>query len=316
MSNVRWTADTIPHLTDKVAIITGANSGLGYESALALAGKGAQVVIASRNQDKAKTARDAIYNAHPNAILDIIQLDLANLESVQRFAETFTTKYDRLDILMNNAGVMALPPRKTTDGFEMQFGTNHLGHFALTGRLLDLILATPNARVVTVSSSLHRQGKMNFDDLQSEENYAKWDAYAQSKLANLLFAFELQRKLEAVDSSTISVGAHPGYSGTNLQTTGPDMEGSQIRRVMMKVANVLFSQSAAMGALPQLYAAVGPDVKGGEYYGPGGLMEMRGYPTRVKANDQAYDNESAARLWTISKQLTGVTYQQLTPATV
>lgn len=308
----RWNANTMPDQIGRTIIVTGANSGLGYESALALARKGAHVVMTSRNVDKGEAARQAILREVPDANVEVATLDLANLESVGAFATAFTQNNDHLHVLMNNAGVMAIPYRETADGFEMQFGTNHLGHFALTGLLMDKLLATPNSRVVTVSSGYHHRGTINFDDLHGQQSYSKWVAYSQSKLANLLFTFELQRKLDAIGSSTISVGAHPGYAATNLQHTGPRMEGSGVQQAIMTVANTLFAQSAAMGALPQLYAATAPDVVGGQYYGPLGFMEMRGYPGENNVSEAAQDRAVAARLWSESVKLTGVDYVALT----
>jgi NAD(P)-dependent dehydrogenase (short-subunit alcohol dehydrogenase family) len=297
-----------------VILITGANSGIGYEAALPLAAQGAQVIMACRSVEKGERAADEIRRSVPDAQLDVMALDLASLDAVRAFAAAFNARYDRLDVLINNAGVMGLPYRQTADGFEMQFGTNHLGHFALTGLLLERLLATPGARVVNVSSGYHRMGTINFDDLQSEAGYGRWNAYAQSKLANLLFAFELQRRLSAVDADVISVGCHPGYAATNLQTAGAKMEGSAIRRVMSQAMNVVLAQSAAMGALPILYAAVGPDVQGCDYIGPNGLMGMRGYPTKEQAKDTAYDEADARRLWDESVELTGVDYAVLAGA--
>jgi NAD(P)-dependent dehydrogenase (short-subunit alcohol dehydrogenase family) len=235
-------------------------------------------------------------------------LDLASQASVRAFADAFATKHDRLDLLINNAGLMAIPRLETADGFEMQLGTNHLGHFALTGLLLPLILKTPQARIVTVSSSMHQMGQINFDDLQSRQSYKKWGAYSQSKLANLLFAYELQRKLAAAASNAISVAAHPGYAATNLQGVGPQMDGSRIQGAAMSFLNRVVAQSAEMGSLPTVYAAASPDVRGGDYIGPGGLMEARGWPKKVQSNGRSHDKADATRLWAISEELTGVTY--------
>lgn len=306
--NGHWTAQDIPDQTGKVAIVTGANSGLGYETTLALARKGALVVLASRNEEKVETAVSQIRQQVPDASLAFIQLDLADLSSVSAFVEQFKASYDQLHILCNNAGVMAIPYRQTADGFEMQFGVNHLGHFALTGLLLDRLIHTPDARVVTVSSGVHHRGVIKFDDLNSEKTYDKSAAYAQSKLANLLFAYELQRRFDEAGVDTISVAAHPGYADTNLQATGPQMAGSAIQETIMNLANRLFAQSQAQGALPQLYACTMPDVSGGAYYGPDGFMEMRGYPTEVKSSQASYDETAAQRLWQVSEQMTGVTY--------
>jgi NAD(P)-dependent dehydrogenase (short-subunit alcohol dehydrogenase family) len=236
------------------------------------------------------------------------RLDLADLSSVRSFAEGWDGP---LDLLVNNAGVMALPHGLTADGFEMQFGTNHLGPFALTGLLIPALLLTARPRVVTVSSGVHRIGRIDIDDLQHERGYGRWRAYGQSKLANLLFAFELQRRADAAGAPLRSLAAHPGYAATNLQTAGPRMEGRRLRECVMRVGNALLGQSAPAGALPQLYAATAPDVRGGEYFGPRGPLESRGAPTRVKASARADDEVLAARLWEISEDLTGVTYETL-----
>jgi NAD(P)-dependent dehydrogenase (short-subunit alcohol dehydrogenase family) len=235
-------------------------------------------------------------------------LDLADLASIEQFSGTFKGQYDRLDVLMNNAGVMALPQRETADGFEMHFGTNHLGHFALTIRLIDTLIATPNSRVVTVSSNLHHSGKIQFDDLMSQNNYDKWAAYGQTKLANLLFAYELQRRLENAGASAISLGAHPGHSATNLQHAGPLMAGSKIQNIIMSIANRLFAQDAATGALPQLYAAVSPDAKGGDYIGPDGFRERRGHPKKVQSSTNSHNRQTAEQLWQISETLTNLQF--------
>ena len=307
----KWTADDIPDLTGKVIVVTGGNSGIGYEAALQLAGKGAHVVLACRDLAKAAAAIDSIKASHRNASLEAMALDLASLASVRTFAQEFLAKHGKLDVLCNNAGVMALPYRKTADGFEMQFGTNHLGHFALTGLLLEPLLATKGARVVNVSSTAHRMGKMRFDDLQWEHGYGKWAAYGQSKLANLLFTYELQRRLEAIGADLISVACHPGYAATNLQAAGPRMQGSSLLESLVALSNRLFAQSAAMGALPTLYAATAADVNGGDYIGPGGFAETWGHPKKVGSSARSHDPAAAARLWDISEALTGIKYEAL-----
>jgi NAD(P)-dependent dehydrogenase (short-subunit alcohol dehydrogenase family) len=304
----RWVEQYIPSQTGKTALITGANSGLGFEAAKVLAGKGETVTLAVRNAAKGDAAAAAILAAVPGADLEVAALDLASLASIRTFADAFARTHGRLDMLINNAGVMAIPHRTTADGFEMQFGTNHLGHFALTGLLLPLILKTPGARVATVSSGIHIIGKINFDDLQSERSYSKWAAYGQAKLANLLFAYELQRKLAASGSSVISVVAHPGYASTNLQNVGPEMQGSRSGKRTMSAANHILAQSAAMGALPEVYAATSPNVRGGDYIGPDGFMGQRGFPKKVKSNGRSHDQAVAARLWAVSEDLTGVSY--------
>lgn len=304
----RWTVDDIPDQSGKTVIITGANSGLGYESALALAGKGARVVLACRDQAKGRTAVEQITAAHPRATVALMALDLCSLAAIRAFSDEVLARFPRIDVLINNAGVMALPYRTTADGFEMQFGTNHLGHFALTGHLLERLNATPGARVVTVSSGFHRLGRIRFDDPHWQRGYRRWPAYGQSKLANLLFAYELQRRLQAAGAGTISVAAHPGYAATNLQAAGPRMQGSSLLERVTDFGNALFAQSAALGALPQLYAATAPGVQGGDYYGPDGLGEMRGFPKRVTSNARSLDQDAARRLWELSERLTGVTY--------
>ncbi len=306
-----WTAEHMPDLSGKTLIVTGGNSGLGYEAALQFARKGAHVVLACRNFDKAGAAMDAITSAQPGASLEAMELDLASLASVRAFAKSFLDKHGGLDVLCNNAGVMALPLRRTADGFEMQFGTNHLGHFALTGLLLERLLETPGARVVSMSSTMHRTGKMHFDDLQWERRYSKWGSYGQSKLANLLFCYELQRRLEAKGTSLISMACHPGYAATNLQVTGPRMQGSKLMERFTKLANRLFSQSAAMGALPMLYAATSPEVRGGDYIGPDGFGENWGHPKKVGSTRRSRDLKAAARLWEVSEALTAVRYDAL-----
>lgn len=306
----KWTAEEIPDQRGRTAIVTGANSGLGRIVARELAGRGAKVILASRDSTKGEEAARAITTAFPSSTVEASQLDLANLSSIRAFADRIRAGNDHIDLLINNAGVMASPYRRTADGFELQFGTNHLGHFALTGLLLPLLHGPQDARVVTVSSLNHRGGQMRFDDLQGEHDYSRWGAYAQSKLANLLFAFELERRLKAAGWRVISVAAHPGYSATNLQLTGP----APHERLMMRVSNRLFAQSAEMGALPILYAATAPDLRGGSYVGPDGAGEIRGYPALVYATTRAEDVEDARRLWDISERLTGVTYEFKAPA--
>lgn len=304
MAGQKWTADNIPDQTGKVIIVTGANSGLGYETSLALARKGAQVVLACRNMEKGETAVSQIRQQVPDASLELMALDLADLASIRQFAGEFQASHDRLDVLINNAGIMAIPYRQTADGFEMQFGVNHLGHFALTGLLIDRIMRTDDSRVVTVSSNLHKQGKIDFDNLNGEQDYSKWGAYNNSKLANLLFAYELQRRLAASGSETLSVAAHPGYASTNLQSG----DSSWLQKLLLGLGNAILAQSAAMGALPTLYAATMPDVQAGNYYGPGGMGEMRGYPVKAQSSEASHDEATAVKLWQVSEQLTGVTY--------
>lgn len=306
-----WTARNIPDLAGKTAVITGSNSGIGYEAALQLAGKGARVILACRDAERTRAAAVRIKETFANATVDTMHLDLASLASIRAFAAAFAEKYSALNILCNNAGVMALPYRKTVDGFEMQFGTNHLGHFALTGLLLERIVATPAARVVTVSSGVHRAGAINFDDLSSEKSYGKWRAYAQSKIANLMFTYELQRRLQASKADAIAVACHPGYAATNLQAAGPRMEGSSLMESITDIGNRLLAQSAAMGALPTLYAATAPEVRGGDYIGPDGLFENWGHPKKTTSNARSHDMSTAARLWDVSEELTSVHYEAI-----
>lgn len=312
MNTHKWTADQLPDQTGRVAVVTGGNSGLGFETVQALAAKNARVILAVRSNEKGAAAVHRILKAHPRSQVEMRMLDLASLDSIRRFAESFQQDFDRLDYLINNAGVMAIPRRETADGFEMQFGVNHLGHFALTGLMFEHLLATPHSRVVTVSSMLHQSGRINFDDLMGAKTYSKQGAYAQSKLANLLFAYELQRRLNSIEDPMLSVAAHPGYAATNLQTAGPEMEGATINKYIMELANTLIAQSAAMGALPILYAAAAPGVTDGKFYGPDGFMGMRGYPVEVQSSPASHDLETARQLWQVSEALTGVAYPVLT----
>ena len=300
----KWTAKDIPNLTGKIIIVTGANSGIGWEAAKVFAEKGAHVVMACRNITKGKQAQRDLSGSS-----EVAQLNLASLASVRAFADQFKAKHDKLDLLVNNAGVMAIPYRKTEDGFEMQFGTNHLGHFALTGLLLDSLLASNKSRVVNVSSMAHQQGTMNWNDLAWESNYSEWGAYGMSKLANLLFAYELQRKFEAAGVDAISVGCHPGYAATNLQAIEPERWITWLTDMLMKVTNRVVAQSAAMGALPTLYAALADEVNGGDYIGP--ANGMRGYPVKVQSNKASHNLADAQKLWRVSEELTGVRYEGL-----
>ncbi|WP_068272647.1 oxidoreductase [Aldersonia kunmingensis] len=288
----KWTASDIPPQNGRTFIVTGANSGLGEVTARELAKAGAAVVLACRNTDKAAAVAESI---GPNAT--VAQLDLADLASVRSFAESV----DRVDVLVNNAGLMAVPQRKTADGFEMQFGTNHLGHFALTGLLLPKV----TDRVVTVSSGAHRAGNISIDDPNWEKRkYERWSAYGQSKLANLMFARELQRRLSRAGSKVTSYSAHPGYAATNLQS-----HTESIFDPLMAVGNKIFGQSAEMGALSQLFAATSPDAEGGEFYGPKNFFGTRGYPAKSASSGRSKDTAMAAQLWELSERLTGVTYQ-------
>jgi len=306
-----WTTDDIPLLANRTAVVTGANSGLGYETALALAKAGAHVVLACRDQTKGGNAEDRIRREFPAADIQLGQLDLADLTSVRKFASEVGAEHDGLDILVNNAGVMAIPRRETAEGFEMQFGTNHLGHFALTGLLLDTLLVRPGARVVTVSSEVARIGRIRFGDLEGTRRYGKWTAYAQAKLSNQLFTLELDRRARAHGRDLVSVAAHPGYAATNLQAVGPQMSGSSIMAKLTDVANSVFAQPAAAGALPTLYAATEPGVRGGQYFGPDRLLGMRGHPKPVPFVRAAKDQATARRLWEVSEELTGVHFSAL-----
>ena len=303
-----WTEAELPTLTGRRVIVTGANSGLGRETARALAEHGAEVTMAVRTPAKGQEAADAIRAAAPEARVEVAELDLASLASVRSFAEAWSAANpDGLDLLINNAGVMALPRRLTADGFEMQLGTNHLGHFALTGLLLPALTAVPNSRVVTVSSQAHRAGRMDFDDLMGERRYGKWRAYGQSKLANLLFTSELQRRLDRTGSSIRAMAAHPGFAATDLVFDRVPANRSIRDRVVGWGTGTL-AQSAQMGALPTLFAATMPDLPGDSYIGPDGWMEQKGHPTRVDRSSAAKDRAAAERLWTLSEELTGVRY--------
>lgn len=309
-----WTESDIPDLSGKTFVVTGANSGIGYEAARALAAKHGSVVLACRSLEKGQTALDAIRKVAPDARLELGRLDLGDLESVRAFAEKFSREHRRLDVLVNNAGIMAIPRRTTRDGFEMQIGTNHLGHFALTGLLLTRLVESAPARVVTVSSMAHTMGKfraLDAEDLRLEQGYAKWGAYGRSKLANLLFAYELERRLEARFPEVISVACHPGYAATNLQAVGPEMSGSALGKTFMAVGNSLFAQSAASGALPTLYAATATDVRGGDFVGPGGMFHIAGEPKKQRSNRLSHDLDAARKLWATSAKLTQVDYALL-----
>ena len=300
----KWTAGEMPDQAGRVAVVTGANSGIGLIAAQELARAGAEVVLACRNADKAAAAESSIREEAPQASVSVEALDLSSLDSVRAFAERFAASHDALDLLINNAGLMAPPRAETAEGFELQIGTNHLGHFALTGLLLERLEGRKDARVVTLSSTAHKIGKINFDDLQSERRYGRWRAYCQSKLANILFALELERRLRAAGSTVKSLAAHPGYAATNLQSAAPPA----LDRAVMAVSNRLFAQSAAMGALPTLYAATRPNLDGGLFIGPDGFEEGRGHPKVVRPVRAGRDEATAKRLWSVSEELTGVEY--------
>jgi len=297
----KWTTANIPDQTGRTAVITGANTGLGYETAAALAAKGANVVLAVRNLDKGKDAAHRIEQSTPGAHVTLQQLDLTSLDSINAAAGELRDQYDTIDLLINNAGVMWTPKSTTKDGFELQFGTNHLGHFAFTGLLLDRLLPVEGSRIVTVSSQGHRiRAAIHFDDLQWERSYSRVGAYGQAKLANLLFTYELQRRL--IGKNTIAVAAHPGGSKSELTRNLPRPLSAAIR-----VVEPLF-QDADMGALPTLRAATDPSVLGGQYYGPDGFGEQRGYPKVVASSDQSHDVDVQQRLWTVSEELTSVVF--------
>jgi NAD(P)-dependent dehydrogenase (short-subunit alcohol dehydrogenase family) len=286
-------------------VVTGANSGLGRSTARELARAGARVVLACRNLAKGEAALRDIEAAAPGAPLELEELDLSSLDSVRAFAERFRGAHDGLDLLINNAGVMAPPRSETADGFELQFGTNHLGHFALTGLLIGSMEGREDARVVTLSSTAHKTGRIAFDNLGGDRHYFRWRAYGQSKLANLLFALELERRLRAAGSNVKSMAAHPGYAATNLQFAAPPL----VDRMVMRALNPVIAQSEEMGALPTLYAATEPGLAGGTYVGPDGFAEQRGHPKPVSPNRAARDEDVARRLWEVSEEMTGVHFE-------
>jgi NAD(P)-dependent dehydrogenase (short-subunit alcohol dehydrogenase family) len=297
--NAKWTSGNVPGQQGRLAVVTGANTGLGFETARVLATRGASVVLAVRDTEKGKAAAARIAGTAPGANVTVQPLDLASLESIRAAAGELRAQHPRIDLLVNNAGVMFPPKQITGDGFELQLGTNHLGHFALTGLLLEQMLPVPGSRVVTVSSLAHRIGaRINFDDLQSERSYSRVAAYSQSKLANLMFTYELARRLSAA-GTTIAVAAHPGLADTEL-TRHTSAASAALTR--------LISQKPAMGALPVLRAATDPGVLGGQYYGPGGLFGTRGYPKLAGSSRRSHDATIQRRLWTVSEELTGVTF--------
>ena len=302
-SGDKWTSKDMPDLKDKNVVVTGANSGIGFEVTKKMASKGAHVIMACRSLERGGEAKERLEKDLENPSLEVRKLDLGDLSSVSEFVEEYRANNDRLDILCNNAGVMAIPRQETIDGFEKQFGINHLGHFALTCKLMPVLEESDEARIITQSSGLHENGSINFDDLMMEEDYDKWSAYAQSKLANILFAYELQKRLKDKDTDIKSVACHPGYASTNLQYRGPQEEGSKLKLAGMKLANTLFAQSAAKGALPMLYAATSKDIEGGEYIGPGGLGKMRGYPEVQDSSPESQNKDVAEALWTRSEAL-------------
>jgi protochlorophyllide reductase len=302
----RWTSADIDDLSGRVAVVTGANSGLGLETSAALAAHGATVVMASRNADRLQTAIAEVRRRTPDASVEPLTLDLASLAAIQDAAASLLGGHPEIDLLVDNAGVMAIPRSETVDGFEMQFGTNHLGHFALTGLLLPAMTRTHGSRIVAVTSQARHIGRINLDDLHGRKRYGRWSAYSQSKLANLVFVLELDRRLRAAKSETIAVAAHPGYAATNLQS------GSNwFQNTYYALGNILLAQPAAAGAWPQLYAATAPGVHGSELYGPGQSGGTKGYPKRDKIESKARNTDVARRLWDASVKATGVSYDAL-----
>ncbi len=306
----------MPDQAGRTVLVTGANSGLGLATSLEFARHGARVLMACRDPGRGQQALDKVSAVAVGGGAELVALDLADLSSVRSAAGDVATRCERLDVLINNAGVMATPYEKTVDGFERQIGTTHLGHFALTGLLLPPLLAAPAGRVVTVSSGAHQGAKgINLHDLQSERSYGALRAYSRSKLANLLFAAELDRRARAAGAQLISVAAHPGLAATSLMRARPGEKPHRMRSAAVALAFRLFGQSEAAGALPQLYAATAPDVLGSEYFGPSGFQEQRGAPTRVGRSLAAQDVAAGAQLWEASERLTGVTYPMLSPTT-
>ena len=304
MKNGKWTTENIPDLTGKVIIVTGGNSGLGYEAVKALAQKGAEVILTSRSVEKGETAKREMDTVKGKIV--VMQLDLQDFNSIEKFAQNFKKLYNRLDVLLNNAGIMTTPYFKTKDGLEAQIGTNHFGHFKLTGHLLEVIVKTPNSRVVNVSSAAHKQGKMDFENLMFENGgYSPIKAYGRSKLSNLLFTYELQRFFEANKIDSIAVAAHPGVSRTNLDRY---IKGKLWFKLLFPVFKS-FTQDQVQGTLPEIRASVDPEVKGSEYYGPDGKREMKGFPVKVKSNEASHNVADAKKLWSISEKITKVKFE-------
>ena len=303
-----WTVADMPHQGGRTAIVTGGNGGLGLETALALAGAGAHVVMASRNRAKSEAAVERIRAVHPGASLEIVPCDLSSQRSTKAAAAEIRDRHQRIDLLIANAGVMAIPRRITDDGWEMQLATNHLGHWTLAALLLDRMLDVAGSRVISVTSEFHKAGRIDFDDLHGERRYNRWRAYGQSKLANVLFANELSRRLLAGRHETIAGAAHPGYAATELQSVAPKMGGHKLTAWVINLGNRLVAQTAAMGALPTLYAATAPGMVSGMLIGPDGMFDMRGYPEVVVPSKRAQDPTVARRLWRVSEELTGVSF--------
>ena len=303
-----WTIEHIPGQEGRIAVVTGANSGLGYHTAMALALKGAKVIMACRNLEKGELARQQILAMDPLVEPELWQLDLSSLSSVKTFADKFKTAHKKLDLLINNAGLMAVPFGRTEEGFEMQFGVNHLGHFALSAQLWLPISLTPGSRIVQVSSLAHTFGKIRFEDIHWSKKYSKWGAYGMSKLANLLFIHELAGRIGRSDSEVIAAAAHPGYASTELQAKGAKMEGKRMGAGVFTLANRLIAQSAAMGALPTLYAATAEDISQGAYYGPEGFLRLWGGPAPDRPDSKRVSDEVAEELWRVSESLTGTEF--------
>lgn len=307
-SDDRWTSEDIQKLDGKKIVVTGANSGIGFEATKKFAMNGAEVIMACRDLDKAGEAREEILEEIGDADIKVSKLDLADLSSVKDFADEYRANHEELDVLCNNAGIMGIPREETDNGFEKQMGVNHLGHFALTAHLFDLV-EEAEGRIVTQSSGMHKQGDIDFDDFMMEESYDPWKAYSNSKLANLLFAYQLDLKLRHNDMDSKSLAVHPGYANTRLQEKAGESRGSSIMKYAARTANTIFAQSPEKGALPMLYAATEDDVGGGDFIGPGGLMNMRGYPEKQRSSQDSYNMEEAEKLWKISEELTGVNFE-------
>ena len=305
----KWTTDDIPDQQRRLVVVTGANSGIGYHTTRALALKGARVIMACRDRVKAEEARRQILLDSPLIAPEVWDLDLSNLGLVKAFAERLRNSHVNLDILINNAGLMAIPYNTTRDGFEMQFGVNHLGHFALTAHLWPLIKGTRGARIVNVSSAAHHFGKIRYEDIHWKNGYSKWGAYGRSKLSNLLLTKELSRKLTASKSAIIVSSAHPGYSSTNLYSRSYQMSGSWIGADSFNFVNRLVGQSAEMGALPTLYAATAEFVKQGSFYGPSGFMRLRGWPAAERPNSRRVTEAEARKLWRVSEELVELKFE-------
>ena len=302
-----WKLENIPDLSGKIIVVTGGNSGLGFEAVKAFASKNAQVIMACRSIEKGEKAKDELVAQNHKASITVMLLDLTDLSSIRNFVAEFKKQYNQLNILLNNAGIMMVPYGLTKDGFELQMGTNHFGHIALTGLLLDVLKSTPTSRVVNVSSMAHKSGQMDFENLLFEngKDYSPIKAYGRSKLSNLLFTYELQRFFEKNKIDTVAIAAHPGVSDTNLFVHAAPKWAMNLLRPLF----LMMIQPASMGALPEIRAAVDQNAKGGEYYGPNGRREVKGYPVLVQSNAASHDKESARKLWEISEKLTGVNFK-------